>query len=308
VGRLYESFSEDGENWSPLRPTRLLSSDSPVGLVRLPDGRIVLLWNKCQRFPYAHGGRHVLHAAVSEDEGKTWIGQREVARDPLREEPPPPGGDHGTAYPYPAVLADGRVLVTTGQGEGRVVVMAIDPEWLYEKRQETDFSQGMEGWESFGCHGVELKAGADGKVLSVMKVDEERPATAVWNFPSGSSGRLAMRLCLEEGSDGASVLLSDHFSVPFDPEDALYALFRLEMGAGGEMVGGGRLNPGEWHELELRWDCGRRDCRVVVDGEQMGTLPLLRESEGVCYLRLKSASEGVESGGLLIDRVEVEVE
>ena len=308
VGRLYESFSEDGENWSPLRPTRLLSSDSPVGLVRLPDGRIVLLWNKCQRFPYAHGGRHVLHAAVSEDEGKTWIGQREVARDPLREEPPPPGGDHGTAYPYPAVLADGRVLVTTGQGEGRVVVMAIDPEWLYEKRQETDFSQGMEGWESFGCHGVELKAGADGKVLSVMKVDEERPATAVWNFPSGSSGRLAMRLCLEEGSDGASVLLSDHFSVPFDPEDALYALFRLEMGAGGEMVGGGRLNPGEWHELELRWDCGRRDCRVVVDGEQVGTLPLLRESEGVCYLRLKSASEGVESGGLLIDRVEVEVE
>lgn len=307
VGRLYESFSENGEIWSPLRPTRLLSSDSPVGLVRLPDGRIVLLWNKCQRFPYAHGGRHVLHAAISEDEGKTWIGQREVARDPLREEPPPPGGDHGTAYPYPAVMPDGQVLVTTGQGAGRVVVMAIDPEWLYEKRQESDCSQGMEGWESFGCRGVELKETAGGKVLSVMRVDEERPATAVWNFPSGSSGRLAMRLCLEEGSDGACVLLSDHFSVPFDPEDALNALFRLEVGSGGEIVGGGRLNPGKWHDLELRWDFDVRDCRVIRDGQEVAVLPLLRESEGACYLRLKAVGEKTESGGLLVDRVEVEV-
>ena len=308
VGRLYESFSEDGEIWSPLRPTRLLSSDSPVGLVRLPDGRIVLLWNKCQRFPYAHGGRHVLHAAISEDEGKTWIGQREVARDPLREEPPPPGGDHGTAYPYPAVLADGRVLVTTGQGEGRVVVMAIDPEWLYEKRQEANFSQGMEGWEAFGCRGVELKGGAEGKVLSIAKVDEERPATAVWNFPSGSSGKLTMRMCLEEGSEGACVLLSDHFSVPFDPEDALKALFRLEIGNDGSIAGEGRLKPGEWYELELCWSCATRDCRVVVDGQEACVLPLLRESEGTCYLRLKAAGEDTESGGLLIERVEVEVE
>ena len=118
LGRLYESFSADGKDWSEPRPTSIYSSDSPVGLVRLGDGRIVMLWNGCQRYPYALGGRHVLHAAISEDEGKTWRGYREVVRDPKRDEPPPPGGDHGTAYPFPALGRDGKVLFTTGQRVG----------------------------------------------------------------------------------------------------------------------------------------------------------------------------------------------
>ena len=54
TGRLYESFSDDGAEWSVARPTPLISSDSPVGLVRLSDKRLVLIWNSCQRFPYAY--------------------------------------------------------------------------------------------------------------------------------------------------------------------------------------------------------------------------------------------------------------
>ena len=57
-----------------------------AGLVRLPYGRMVLLWNECMRYP----------------------------------------------YPHPAVLADGTVLATTGQGAGRVNIVRIDPEWLCE--------------------------------------------------------------------------------------------------------------------------------------------------------------------------------
>jgi len=55
LGRFYESYSGDGATWSEPRPTRILSSDSPAGLVRLTGGRIVLFWNKCLRFPYAYG-------------------------------------------------------------------------------------------------------------------------------------------------------------------------------------------------------------------------------------------------------------
>ena len=62
LGRFWESFSEDGANWSRPQPTSIINSDSPAGIVRLDDGRIVLLWNGCLRFPYAYGGRHVLHA------------------------------------------------------------------------------------------------------------------------------------------------------------------------------------------------------------------------------------------------------
>ena len=42
----------------------------PAGLVRLSDGRIVLLWNDSLRYPYAYGGRQILHAAISSDDGK----------------------------------------------------------------------------------------------------------------------------------------------------------------------------------------------------------------------------------------------
>ena len=90
-GRFYESFSDDGIHWGAPLATRILSSDSPAGLVRLRDKRLVLLWNNCLRFPYAYGGRHVLHAAISEDDGKSWSGYREVAQDPLRALPPPAG-------------------------------------------------------------------------------------------------------------------------------------------------------------------------------------------------------------------------
>jgi len=309
VGRLYESFSEDGSLWSPPRPTQLVSSDSPVGLVRLPDGRVVLLWNKCQRYPYAHGGRHVLHAAVSEDDGQTWIGQREVARDPFRHEPPPPGGDHGTAYPYPTVMADGNVIMTTGQGEGRVAIVVVDPEWLYETRQETDFSEGLEEWSVFGCRGVELEPHPEdpgARVLSICRQDEEWPATAVWNFPAGARGRMRVDLCLQEGFGGAQVVLADHFSVPFDPEDSLNALFVAEISPEGELAGGEHLGSGRWYRVDLVWDCGVRSCEVLVEGRVVAKLPLLRQSTGPCYVRLRAQLGEAAAGGFLVQRIGVE--
>lgn len=311
LGRLYESFSPDGITWSPPRPTLMLSSDSPVGLVRLADERIVLLWNKCLRFPYAHGGRHVLHAAISEDDAQTWIGHREVARDPFRHEPPPPRGDHGTAYPFPAALRDGSVIMTTGQGPGGIAIVKIKPAWLCETHQETDFSTGLEDWSVFGCKGVELKKHPrkqEAQVLSIAKIDNEWPAAAVWNFPSGARGRLSIKLCLQEKFGGAHLMLTDHFSVPFDPEDALYALYNVGMSPEGKLADEKQLSPGQWYTVQLEWDCGTRICEVSADGKSIAIVPLRRESEGACYLRVKSTAEEAGEGSLLIESVMVEVE
>src|SRR5689334_14169154 len=41
-GRFYESYSNDGAYWLPALPTKLFSSDSPAGLIRLKDGGILL--------------------------------------------------------------------------------------------------------------------------------------------------------------------------------------------------------------------------------------------------------------------------
>src|SRR5262249_51380688 len=110
VGRFYESFSADGIEWTPAAPTAIESSDSPARRLPLKDGRILMFLNDCRRFPYANGGRQVLHGAISDDEGRSWRGWRELLRDPLRDEPPPPDGDHGVSYPYPTLTAGGQVL------------------------------------------------------------------------------------------------------------------------------------------------------------------------------------------------------
>lgn len=310
TGRLYESFSKDGGVWSEPRPTRFLSSDSPVGLVRLHDGRLVLIWNCCLRFPYANGGRHVIHAAISGDDGRSWRGFREVARDPRRHEPPPPGGDHGTAYPYPSVTQDNRVLYVTGQGKGRIQMMHLDPSWLEETQQRDDFSGGLEEWSVFGTLGVELRPHPNqtgNNALRIGKVRTGAAAAAIRNFPSGRKGTVRLRLRVETGTDRFRISLADHYSTPFDVEDEHFNLFNLSIETGGRLTSRVRLKPGHWHALELAWDCETRRCRVHLDGRAAGTLPLLHETLGACYLRLVALAEDRDRGALWVESVEVDV-
>lgn len=303
MGHLYESFSKDGSAWSQPRPTRLISSDSPVGLIRLKDGRIVLLWNCCLRFPYAYGGRHVLHAAISEDEGLTWRGYREAFRDPYRNQAPPPQIDFGTAYPFPALTKDGKVIFYTGQGPGRRGLVLLDPEWLYETKQKEEFSTGLDEWSIFGTKGVDLaphpeKGGA--QVLRICKTHGDWPASAVWNFPFGARGRLRMKLSLKPGFGGAMVLITDHFSVPFDEEDEFYALYKLQ-------IGPEKLDTDRCYNVQFDWDCAKHECRVSLDDRRVAVLPQLRMSDGACYLRLRSTAEQMDNAGLLVEYVEADV-
>jgi hypothetical protein len=303
MGRFYESFSANGASWTTPRPSAILSSDSPAGLVRMEDGQIVLFWNNCLRHPYAYGGRQVLHAAVSTDQGRTWQGFREVARDPRRDEPPPSSGDHGTAYPFPCLVNQGKIAFATGQGEGRALTSLLDPEWLRGKTQECDFSAGLEEWSIFGTHGVELvphpsRTGA--RVLQVRKPEEGWPAAAVWNFPMGARGRL--RPLPRPGCGDLLLGLTDHFSPPFDLEDHYHNLYNLQLGAGGV-----KLVPGTWQWLRLDWDGDRRRCLVFLGGRRAAVLPLLRASPGACYLRLRAAAESIDPEGFLVEKVEVEV-
>ncbi len=310
-GRFYEAFSDEGSNWTNAKPTSIISSDSPAGLARLPDDRIVFIWNKSLRFPYAHGGRHVLHAAISLDGGNTWRGHREVAWDPLRHEPPPPGGDHGTAYPFPTALHDGRVLFTTGQGEGRALMMILDPDWLLETSRRDDFSDGLTQWTHFGTKGLNVVDHPDdpeGSVLSIQKTDLEWPAAAVWNFPAGLSGRLTMRFQIDSDCKGLQIGLTDHYSVPFDEEDIYNNLYQIGIVPRGDNANTLAVGTDRWHEITFEWDHSERVCRVFLNGEEKSTLPLLHETvDGVCYLRLKSLSEGSEDGGTLLDSVEMEI-
>ncbi len=286
MGRFWESTSRDGVGWSLPRPTGILSSDSPAGLVRLGGDRLVLLWNDCRRYPYAYGGRQVLHAALSDDHGATWRGCREVARDPRAWEPPPPSGDHGTAYPFPCALASGRVLFVSGQGAGRVTHARLDPAWLLATEHAADFDARPEEWSFFGTRGVEwetMAAGGPGRALRLRKTEPAWPATAVWNFPASQRGALTLVLRPRPGAAPAEIVLTDHFSAPCDLEDRLAAVFVAELPFAGNA-------PDAALPVRLAWDLAEQRCDWWIAGEQARPLARQRYSAGICYLRLRPAT------------------
>ncbi len=76
--------------------------------------------------------------------------------------------------------------ITTGQGEGRVLLIAVDPDWLLEREQQADFTAAAEAWHTFGCRGaaVEPQAGPDGEpALALRPAAPPWESVTVWNMP-----------------------------------------------------------------------------------------------------------------------------
>jgi len=314
LGRFYQSFSHDNaETWSPAEPTAILSSDSPAAFVNMPDGRLVMLWNNCQRYPYAQGARRVLHAAVSSDNGRSWRGYREILRDPHRDQPPPPSGDHGVSYPFAIPSPDGEGVIYSlwvQSGVGRSIER-FDLDWLTATGRADRFDDGLDGWATHGTRGVTL-ADLDntdaGRAMRLAKTDPAWPAAAVWNFPAGSRGRLKMRVMMEPGAGDLLLGLTDHYSPPFDDQDSYFNLFNLPIAADGSLPGGERLTAGAWHDLELVWDTGAQRCDVRLDGRAVASLDLLHRAHTmISYVRVRSTMNGASASGILIDEIEAEV-
>jgi hypothetical protein len=330
TGFLYESFSHDqGQTWSETQPSRFVCSSSPPILWRLPEGRILVLWNNCESPPAYQGqgvyvNRDALHAALSDDEGKTWRGFREVYRDPLENETPP-NTDHGSAYPTVPVMVNGRILFLTGQGKGRRNLVSVDPRWLTLTHHEDDFSQGLKGWIAFKpigppqknylrarIPGPELinhptKAGA--KVLRLCKPDENDPDGALWNFPNGSKGRLTLRLLLNPGFGGGSIALTDRSFKPTDENSERLAIFTVPIQADGQLGTGPQLTPGQWYTLDFAWDLSASRCEVKVDGQPALTLKQLNVTgNGISYLHLRSKAEAIDPAGFLVESVSVDID
>ena len=112
---------------------------------------------------------------------------------------------------------------------------------------------------------------------------------------------------LREGCKGARLTLTDHFSVPFDLEAHIHAAFDVEIGPGGALPDRGRLTTGAWHDVVLDWSAGECRCRVLVDGKPVATVPRIRQTRGVCYLRLSSPARETDPAGFAVRSVEVDV-
>lgn len=327
TGRLYESFSKDGVHWDPLVPSRFLGTDAPANFLRLGDGRLLLFMNGCEKPDRwddvgVYGGRDVLHAAISYDDGKTWRGFREVYRDPTRNESPPKRGDRGTAYPMPYRAPDGQVIVMSGQGRAGGTV-TFDPDWLLETHAADNFSEGIDGWSVFKHFGaadywwrdrvqgpvlIDHPDSAGAKALHVRRPDEKPGDGAVYNFPMGASGALTLRLQLRTGFGGAVIALMDRFFNPTDVRGEVEAPFTLTIRPDGHISLADQLAMDQWYTLCFEWDLATRTCVVFVDDAPTVYLKqAYREPMGVNYLRIRSTADGVDAAGMFVESVSVDV-
>lgn len=315
-GRFYESFSADGEIWSTSRPSAIKSSDSPAALARLSDGKMLLVWNNCQRHPYAQGSRHVLHASLSDDDGETWSGYREIVRDPQRNVPPPPSGDHGVSYPFLATTPDGTALMSlwVETGDGRSL-WELDPAWLTATAAHSETTKKLDQWSLFGTLGVAATVDPvdEGRTVLKLEAEDDRwPPVAVWNFPQITRGRLRTRVYREPEAPPLRMELTDHFSPPFDDQSQFYSLFDVTCANESPEVPTAPLPAGKWVDFELQWDCQQRNCRVSIDGVEQGMARQRHASDGPSYIRFALEdrpgrdSDAAGKGRVLIDDVTVE--
>jgi hypothetical protein len=258
-GFLYESFSNNsGTTWSTPTPSSFISSDSPASAVRRADGGIILLWNSNQRYDdkrsYAAGGREVLHAAISKDDGKTWKGFREIMTT-INSKTPVVRGDRGTAYPSAVELPNGNILMVSGQGDDASLVI-FNPSWLEEKKQEDK----LENLEQWALHG-------------------NKPKESVWNFPMMAKGNL--ELVLTANCD-LSLALTDHFSVASDSLASASSPIHFTIKRSSLM--------GKKLKIRIRWNLSKKAFHASVNGEKIHAISSDFEKTkfGFNYLRISS--------------------
>ncbi len=312
-GHLVEASSPNGgESWQDVRDSRFVSPAAPPAMRRLADGRILLVWNNSLK-PKHVFNRLVLAAAISDDEGRSWRGYREIARTNGVL-----GPQGWVCYPFITQTDDGTVIVTYGTADFTANMLRLDPDWLEEIRFREEFSTGLDNWVTLQTEGPKLVAHPDHpdrKVLALPKPKANVASGASLNFPFGSKGKLTMRIQLRPGFQGARICLTDHFTWPYYSETGQFVCAIWSDGEiveplpEGELVQSGtKLTPGKWHTLEFAWDCKKRRCVLSFDSKPVTDLSQMSALPGVCYLRLWSAAKQTDAAGLLVESVDVSIQ
>ena len=277
--------------------------------------KLVMIWTN-GTMPLRHNnavwysGRDALHAAVSDDDGVTWKGFREIILDPRRELVPA-ADDAGVAQSFSTATASGRIMIATGQGLGRKMIR-LDPDWLLERDRSdavgaadatTGAVENWSLWTDYGNVGASpapstkraryrgtdvvngATVGGTGQVLKVQKDQTGRAGSgAVWNFPSAKRARTSARVRLESGSDGAYVVLTDRFFNPTDDQGHDKGYYRLDVNADGTFANvdgssgtGASLTPGNWYDLTVDWNLDQtinagKKAVVRLGGAHVGTI------------------------------------
>jgi len=353
MDNLYESFSGDGgASWSAPVPSRFYSTCTMPTLFRLKDGRLLLFWcnttplpeidrsndfsirpeQRDGRWEDVFTNRDAIHAAISEDDGISWKGFRELYLNPLRNESDfaTRGGkdvslDRSVHQSQAVELPGGKVLVALGQHPLVRALLIFDPDWLYESERADSFICGLSGWSTHKyVEGIKGHCAYDRKPGPALVEHPDIPGRkalnirhpldstlvcdidgALWNFPAARSGEFSTRIYLKPGGSGGRISLIDRWFNPTDTLACRYAMYVLEFDGEGRAGGRNVLTPGQWCELSFEWsDTRTGSCRLKVDnGQVQPDLPLVFPSvNGVSYVQFQGANHE-DTAGFLVERV-----
>ena len=332
----YESFSEDGgETWSELQPSRFYGTITMPSMNRLNDGRILFIWNNTTPLPEKEGvsgvwedvftNRDVLHAAISDDDGKTWKGFRELYINPNRNDFDYKNADRSSSIDMSVhqtqsvELPSGEVLVSLGQHKDHRKLLLFDPNWLNETSRVGDFSDGLDNWSTFlyqkgvvghcaynRAYGAQLVPNpeAEGKeVLKVARIDNDELEIsnqgAVWNFPTLHKGRFETSVYIPDGSKGGRLSLSDRWFNPSDTTAYKFAMYNFDLSG---------LKQNRWNDLVFEWNLTgeNKNCSVKdKQGNEIAALPLNFDTvNGINYVHFISTADEEDTKGFLVERVE----
>lgn len=356
----YQCFSSDGgETWSEPEPSPFYSVATMPNLVTLSDGRLLAVWNNTTPLPEldhelqpglsdadrsgvwedVFTNRDALHAAISDDHGRTWRGFREIALNGLRNDNDfrTAGGcyvmfDRSVHQNAVIELPENKVLVGYGQHSLCWGMVAFDLAWLDETSREDDFSQGLRDWsihQYLRSHhggyrgrghcawnrrpGPALVPAPDGSFRESLLIGRHPDCRlvyekegAVWNFPAAKRGKVTLKLTLSPGTAGLRITLCDRWFNPVDPVVGELSPFSFELDSVGRVNRTALLPVGQTVELSLEYDqlAGKA---VVRCGEQQAEIAMLRAVTGaVSYLHLQSLAETADPYGVLVDAVRME--
>ena len=355
----YWMFSEDGgETWSSPEPSPFYSVATMPNLQTLSDGRMLAVWNNTTPLPErdhrldpglmdseingtsedVFTNRDALHAAVSEDGGRTWIGFREIHLNERRND----GDFRSSGGTFDSLdksihqneileLPENKVIVAFGQHARCRKFVIFDLDFLYDTARSDDFTRGLDAWSlhlyyrsipgnyrgivghcSYNRRqGAALIPHPDGiprEVLQIGRHPDSRLLSekegAVWNFPASARGELALKLRLEHGSAGMRISLTDRWFNPSDPVVEHFAPFVFELDAAGRINTIPALQVGEWVDLRICWDQIAGQAWCLAGEKEILRIPSRAvQVNHLCYLHMQSIAETADPFGVLLESV-----
>ncbi len=344
----YINISHDhGDTWEKPRPSIFHGTSTNCFLKRLSDGRLILFWCNTKPLPElptatgnnvdAFTNRDALHAAISEDGGKTWLGYREIALNEIRcaSDFRSNGGPEScldkSVHQVEAIeLPFGKMLVAYGQHYSSRRIAIFDLCWLYETSRSEDFIHGLGGisTQSYlksilgGYRGTNAEnalknvghcsynrvSGSvmvphpDGnhEALSIASSPDERLLTPICGavWNYPTAKSGEVKLRARIGGAGLRVSLLDYWMNPCDVSVEYFADYSIVLRP--DMHPDGE----EFSDFLFEFDCENGTVRLTCGDYLSLEKPLCgKHPSGLCYLHMQSA-EPSDTVGSLIERID----